>query len=229
MIGAAKNVLTQPFPRHVKALLLDKTKVNQKKQELRKQLHCSDLSSNDIITAALCQANQSSDWFVFTENARGGSGGSEDSGDPDGPGHNAAGNFLFEVPVSRAVGSQPDQLRKVVRSSKQHHHHYPPRNNNEDIDRKKGLPLRPFLHGRVGRITSLATIPAHLVYDGTEQICTIPYLSFLEKIPLDTALIFRFNQQYWGVLHNFAEIEETKGLLAELVDEGDDPRPDDQE
>ena len=154
------------------------------------------------ITAALGQANQSSDVFVFTENAR---------SDGEGIHHNAAGNILVEIPVSRETGSQPEKLRQAVVSSQNHQYRY---------DNGKRLPLKPFVNGRVGRITSLATIPANLVYNGVEQLCTIPYLSFLEKIPLDTALIFRFNRQYWGVLHNFAEFDKTVGMLNELMENG---------
>ena len=197
MVGAAKNILTQPA-RKVEVLLLDKEKVHKKKQELRKNLECPNLSSNDVITAALCQGGLSSDVIVFTEDAR---------GEKSGIGHNAAGNFLVEIPIPREVGSQPDKLREIVAQLQ----------SLQEMGLQE-LSLKPFIHGRVGRITSLATIPAGLVYKDTKQVCAIPYLSFLERIPLDTALIFRFNKQYWGVLHNFADFEAPE-LLKELVEE----------
>jgi hypothetical protein len=202
MIGAAKNVLTQR-DRQVTTLLLDKQKINSKKHELRRQLACDDVSSNDVITAALCRSNLSSDIFIFTENAR---------GIIPGIGRDCAGNFLFEVPVTREVGSRPDLLRRVVASSQ----------NQDYLRAPTDLPLKPFLSGRVGRITSIATIPANLIFDGTETLFMIPYFSFFKDIPLDTALIFRFNNQYCGVLHNFAEFE-TTGLMEELMPDENTP------
>ena len=193
LIGALKNFLFTR--RQGSIILLDKHKVRAKKKELREQLGCSDISSNDVITAALCQAVKSSDVFVFTENTR-----SIIQGVPV----NAGGNFLWEIPVPREVCSSADELRRVVASSSSGY-------------KTNELPLQPFLCGRVARVTSLASIAESLLYNGTEGFATVPSPSFMKGIPLDVALIFRFNKQYWGVLQNFAEFDATEGMIQDLL------------
>jgi hypothetical protein len=80
------------------------------------------------------------------------------------------------------------------------------------------LPIEPFVCGRVGRITSLASITEKTVLKGTTIVCTLPFLSFIKEIPMDVAVIFRFSNDYWGVLHNFANIKKTKdGLLSQIL------------
>jgi hypothetical protein len=187
-VGCLKNILTLQRQRKTQIILLEKRAVSQEKRRLRIQLNCTDISSNDVITAALCQANGSSDIFVFTESVRG-------KLVPMA----AAGNFLWEIPVSREVCSHPEKLRKAVVQSK---------SGSFASDR---LPPRPFLCGRVGRVTSLASVSEKLVCkDGNENVeilCTVPYLSFVSEIPVDVAVIFRFSNDFWGVLHNFAQYD----------------------
>ena len=221
MLGAAQNIIKQEVlkqkssQRTANVLFFDKHKVNNKKKQLRVELDCPDLSANDVITAALCQSGASSDMFVFTENVRGSHKTNSDGGIP----HNAAGNFLVEIPVDKQTASNPDLLRRAIVEQQEQ------QNQSDSLKRREAkatkLPAKPFLDGKVARITSLATIPASLVYDGTEQLCTVPYLSFLSKLPLDTAMIFRFNAQYWGVLHNFAMLEPSP-LLKELLQTDED-------
>ncbi len=200
LCGLLKNFPTLTS-RNQNILLLCKKKVSQKRREYRfngtESFNCNEpISSNDIITAALCEANESSDIFVFTENIR---------GLKEGIPRNASGNFFWEVPVSRvACAANPLQVRLSVANGG----YYP----------TDELPLQPFLCGRVGRLTSLATITHTISYPGTETICQLPFISFLQEIPLDVAIIFRFNNLYWGVLHNFAQFRLT-GLLSELVAE----------
>jgi hypothetical protein len=79
------------------------------------------------------------------------------------------------------------------------------------------LPLWPFVCGRVGRITSLASITETIIYKGTAIVCTIvPLVSFIAQIPLDVCVVFRYDKDHWGVLHNFAQFK-VSGLLADLV------------
>jgi hypothetical protein len=191
LLGALKNVLLERQHRQASYILLDKLAVNAVKRVLRQERQRNDISSNDVITAALCQGNRATDVFVFTENMRG-----KLPGIPVG----AAGNFLWEVPVPREICSQPDRLRTAVATINGHGYQ-----TNE-------LPLQPFVCGRVGRVTSLASIAENVLFDGVETVCTLPFASFLADIPLDVAVIFRFNKQYWAVLHNFAELN-MNGLL----------------
>ena len=190
LVGALKNLLSIRR-RQAHMFLLNKHKITAERQRLRDQHGSSSISSNDVITAALCKANQSSDVFVFTENAR---------GVKEGVPRNAAGNFFWEVPVSRKVCSRPEELRNVISSS------------NLGYYKTNELPLLPFLCGRVGRVTSLASIAENVLYEGVEIMSTVVPVSLMNLIPLDVAIIFRFNAEYWGVLHNFAEFNMT-GLL----------------
>jgi len=194
MLGALVNAPTL-LSREASFLLLEKKRVNDMKRALRTALN-TNVSANDLITSALCEACQSSDLFLFTENVR----------------HNggpipvtAGGNFLIEVPVSKETASQPDKLRRVVLQ----HGEYEPNT----------LPLMPFISGRAGRITSLASIAETVMYDGTKVICTVPLASFIAQIPLDVGVIFRYDKDHWGVLHNFAQFDPTAKLMAELLGE----------
>lgn len=192
LLGCVKNVLTSR--RSPTVFLLDKNKINAKKRQLREETGSVDISSNDVITAGICEANGSSDVFIFTENVR---------EVVDGVPRNAGGNYLWEIPVPRGVSKRPESLRKAVKASGY---------------RDEELPLQPFLCGRVGRVTSLASITTGVVYEGMEMICSVPSLTFMKDIPLDVAVIFRFNRQFWGVLHNTAKFK-VAGLLEDaLVD-----------
>jgi len=199
MLGALRN-----FPslskRSAQVLLLDKSKIIRKRTQLRRELGNDDISSNDVVTSALCEANGSADIFVFTENVRGAK-----YGVPV----DAGGNYLWEVPVSRESCSDPDKLRNVVV---------------QDLGgcscgefRRNELPWRPFVEGRVGRITSLASVAQTMLFDGVQVLCTVPLASFIGEIPLDVGLIFRYDKNNYGVLHNFAEFCPSSGMLGEIL------------
>jgi hypothetical protein len=173
---------------------LKKDKVSAQRRALRAAWNTTDISGNDIITAAVCQACRSSDLFFFTENAR-------QNGSP--LPIMAGGNFLHEIPVSRQTAIQPQKLRKVIQS----HGEYKP---NE-------LPVAPFLLGRVGRVTSLASIAESMLYDDTTLVCSLPLASFIQQIPLDVAMIFRYDKQHWGVLHNFQQFDRKAKLISEIL------------
>ena len=207
MLGALRNY---PFlnSRQASFLLLDKNRVNSKKRALRTTLNCTDISANDVITSALCEACQSSDLFLFTENVR----------------HNggpiplrAGGNFLVEVPVSKRTAVHPDQLRNVVRNGNggggSCNGEYAPNR----------LPMGPFVTGRTGRITSLASVAessATFNHGHSKVVCTVPLASFIAQLPMDVGVIFRYDQAHWGVLHNFARFEPSDSLNDLLVGGG---------
>ena len=184
MLGCTKNILTQK--REPQFILLDKHKVTAVTRAMRAELGSKDISTNDVITSALCQSNPGADVFCFTESVRG----VEGTNVPK----SAGGNFFWEIPVPRSVCSEPDRLRKVTASHQ------------SGYDTNK-LPLKPFLCGRHARITSLASVTKNVVYDGVDTVAVVPFCSSLKAIPLDIAMIFRFNRECWGILHNFAEFE----------------------
>lgn len=242
LIGLFKNVLSrifsgQSYVRTASILLLDKQKTSHIKQQWRHLYPQIKSSSNDVLTAAICRANLDTDIFVFTENARGkrshpsSVNNKNTINEPRAPTTDvnqttatsvvippitAGGNFLVEIPIPKTVAAEdPVTFRTTVQSQSYY-----------DLNDNR-LPLQPFVCGKVGRLTSLATISEQLVYNGMTQICTIPMTSFVETIPMDVALIFRFNKDYWGVLHNFERINMTSPLLQEILVSNTQPTIDD--
>ena len=94
--GLFKNIRTLS-KRRCRYLLLSKEKIHKKRIELRRM--CGDgingksatdqsISANDIIMAAICEMNGSSDIFAFDRSVR---------GIKEGVGKSAAGNFFWEM------------------------------------------------------------------------------------------------------------------------------------
>lgn len=193
-VGLVKNAIATLSRRHPTILLLDKDAIRTQKILLRQRLGNSTLSSNDVITLALCQANPSMDVFVFTENAR------NNQTIP----FNAGGNYLWEIPIARmAVLEHPLTLRDAIFRRE----HY---STNQ-------VPAQPYWCGKVGRITSLATITEQVLYPGVQTIGTLPHTAFLYNIPMDVALIFRYDKQCLGVLHNFVNLRLQDSPLLQAI------------
>jgi hypothetical protein len=237
MAGALVNFPFLPW-RQSQVLLLKKEKVNACRRALRAASNTTDISGNDVITAAVCEACQSSDLFFFTENAR------RQPKDNNNNNNNsetattttttmsaapppimAGGNFLHEIPVSRQTAIQPQLLRKVIQEGHGEYYHK---------KMKNALPVAPFLFGRVGRVTSLASIAENVVMHNNNNndndnnnsnsnnktatvVCTLPLASFIQQIPLDVAMIFRYDKQHWGVLHNFQRFNKQAPLISEIL------------
>jgi hypothetical protein len=171
-------------------IILDKHKVSQKKKELTAtgQGHVSD---NDIITSALCQANGSSDIFAFAMNMR------------DRHCH-YGGNFHNEVPFAKQHALEPQMFRTIVK-------------NGYDFDTDQ-IPICPFIFGRSGRISSLASIQKLIETEETDSIiCHAMLSSFVQNVPMDTAFIISMNSQSYVVLHNFRAIDTETGLIHDLL------------
>ena len=199
LIGCARNILSSlPEPniiRPAQYLLLDKRKVNSIKRQIRDTLQRSDISANDIITAALIDANNNTDVAVITENQRTSLGLSA----------LAAGNLYTEVALPRLEGVRPDHFRDYLVQSDQ------------GTGTWGQLPLRPFLEGKHCRISSLATIAKSFVYRDIQVLCTFPDPSIVSNLPIDVAMIFRYNNEYWGILHNFPSIDTEHSELRNLL------------
>ena len=108
--------------------------------------------------SCLCEMCGSSDIFAFDRSVR---------GIKDGVSKTAAGNFFVEIPFKRENGTNPLAIRKIVLNDGTYF----------DTD---GIPLMPFLNGRVGRITSLASITHQTTFPGSESICQFPSASFIK-------------------------------------------------
>jgi hypothetical protein len=188
-LGLLKNVVN--MDKQMKSyIILDKHKVSQKKKELTAtgQGHVSD---NDIITSALCQANGSSDIFAFAMNMR------------DRHCH-YGGNFHNEVPFAKQHALEPQMFRTIVK-------------NGYDFDTDQ-IPICPFIFGRSGRISSLASIQKLIETEETDSIiCHAMLSSFVQNVPMDTAFIISMNSQSYVVLHNFRAIDTETGLIHDLL------------
>jgi len=188
--GVFKNIRTL-FKRKCQYILLSKEKLSQKKKELRSRGGDSaTISTNDIIMSSLCELCGSSDVFAFDQSIRG-------SSVPK----SAAGNLFTEVPFNREDGKDPAFIRQIVTSG--------------GCFKSNEVPLEPYLDGRVGRITSLATVAHSTSFPGVDIICQCPSVSFIKDLPLDVAVIFRFNKELFGIMHNFRKINNSS-LLDEI-------------
>eukprot|EP00804_Cyclotella_cryptica_P007614 CCRYP_015230-RA/>CCRYP_015230-RA protein AED:0.00 eAED:0.00 QI:846/1/1/1/1/1/2/297/304 len=195
--GLLKNLRGLPT-RRCKYLLLSKEKIREIKNEMRgknltgmndKATAIDDdtiargrISTNDIVMSAICEMNGSSDVFAFDRSVR---------GIKEGVSAYDAGNFFWEIPFDKQKGTDPTEFRKILL-----------KDSGSFYDRDE-VPLLPFLNGRVGRITSLATITHQTAFPGSELLCQFPSASFISELPLDVAVIFKFNADYWGIMHNF--------------------------
>jgi len=190
--GVFKNIRTL-FKRKCQYILLSKEKLSQKKKELRSRGgdSASIISTNDIIMSSLCELCGSSDVFAFDQSIRGGGGAPK----------TAAGNLFTEVPFNREDGKDPAFIRQII--------------TNGGCFKSNEVPLEPYLDGRVGRITSLATVAHSTSFPGVDIICHCPSVSFIKDLPLDVAVIFRFNKELFGIMHNFRKINKSP-LLDEI-------------
>ena len=129
-----------------------------------------NVSANDIIMSCLCEMCGSSDIFAFDKSVR---------GIKDGVPKGAAGNFFIEIPFDVENGKDPSEIHKIGK---------------DGYFGTNSIPLLPFLNGRVGRITSLASITHQANFPGSDVVCQFPSASFIKDLPLDVAVIFRFDK-----------------------------------
>lgn len=188
-LGLLKNVFNMD-KQQKSYIILDKHRIAQKKKKLTSdgQGHLSD---NDIITAALCQANGSSDIFAFAMNMR------------DRHCH-YGGNFHNEVPFAKEHALEPRDFRNIVKRG-------------YDFDTNK-IPLCPYIFGRSGRISSLASIQKLIETNETDcVICHAMLSHFVQNVPMDTAFIISMNSKSYVVLHNFRDINMETELIKEIL------------
>ena len=154
VLGLLKNTVNMNKQRK-SYIIVDKEKVELKRKELSEARN-GYLSHNDIITAALCEANLSSDIFAFTMNMR------------DRHSH-FGGNFHNEIPFFKKAATDPNSFRNILKKG----YYY---DTNE-------IPLQPFVLGQVGRISSLATVQKLIQGDGMEVVCHSMLSSFVTTCP----------------------------------------------
>ncbi len=192
--GVFKNIRTLG-KRKCEYLLLNKDKISKKKKELQKSTENKRISSNDIIMSAICEMCGSSDVFAFDRSVR---------RIKEGVDKHDAGNFFWEIPFDREAGTKPSVIRNILTSDSGTYY------GSDEV------PLMPFLNGRVGRITSLASITHQTTFPGSQVICQFPSASFIRDLPLDVAVIFRFDEENFGIMHNFRRVMDSP-LLGEII------------
>jgi hypothetical protein len=124
--------------------LLKKHAIQAKMREPRQQLVCTDVSSNDVMTAA---ANKASDLFVLTENARG----VQDASQCREELH------LGNASVERSLFRPGDATSSAVLL----HGSYSYKTNDP--------PVLPIMCVKIARMTSLASIAENFIYEGTQK------------------------------------------------------------
>jgi hypothetical protein len=215
-----------PKLRDAHFLLIDKRKLKDEKGRLRRLYNHPHISSNDVLTAAICESCTSSDVFIYTADTRHhhqqpapqpqqsppqSQPPTQENKQPEpqkaGPGWFVCGNYHYEIPVSRRTVTNPSSFRQVMEG------HTPPQEYRPDT-----VPVGPYLLGRVGRVTSIATIAESFLHDGLSTVCAVPLETFFHPMPLDVAMIFRFNNDCFGIVHNFDSIHiRDDSLLRKLL------------
>ena len=193
LIGIASHVPFMPL-RKKEYLFLNKDKIMEEKAKYNAN-GIRGITSNEIITAALCDANRSTDIFAMTRSMRGISRGLD---------LRDGGNLHCEIPFSRCAGRNPLVIKDILEKGR----YYEP---NE-------VPIWEALTGRVGRISNcVAPIQRMSFGGGCKPLCYCPSKSFLNFTPFDTAVIFRACDGQVAIMHNFANVEKNSKLYKELL------------
>lgn len=199
ILGLFRNVRRLVNPSYSKLMVMRRDKIQEAKHKYLQHFpEGTIISANDMITAGLCQSNDSTDVFSFPLNMR---------GRKDGMMHPdvemAAGYLCCEIPFPKKAALEPIGMRKIV--SKKHFY---------ETDQ---VPVEPFQHGRAGRMTNFASISSDYLFEtgassGVETIAHCLPSSFFEIFPIDVCVIYQLDQQHLGVIHNFDEYRDNKLL-----------------
>ena len=180
------KVLGFPKTEHV---MLSKDKIEKKKQELtEKGLF---LSTNDVVTAAICQdVHQSYESVVHSINYR---------QRWPGIGDRDSGNITRAVPFPAEECQDPNQVRRLVDSLKE--------------QPNRDMPFCSFLRGRAYNQTNWASIQQ--VLDG--NIFHAPLQSIVDANDIPIVIVYQPNAKEVGLIHKLTNLDPTTGLLSEIV------------
>lgn len=159
---------------------LCRNKIETKKKELLRSDENKFLSSNDIVSAAICSLTQSSDIMLLYKDWRGRS---NDIAKHDG------GNFNRVCPFLVPDGKDPNYIRKIVN------------NNQESGIAPNGVSLVSILRGRFGSMANWAGSTKFI--EGVKTECHVPCKSMISGCPVDLCWIFHLNDECLGVYENF--------------------------
>jgi hypothetical protein len=199
--GLLRGIKRLIRPKPIQVYVLSRENINAKKKEFSEHYpEGTRISANDLISAALCQSTRSTDMFYFVLNMR--TRHEVDVHDP-----NAAGYFCWEVPFPVSAVQEPIGMRRIVKKGRYYE-------TNE-------IPLKPFLKGKVGRITNWASIAPTIVFRqghkvGFDVVCHCAPTTFFEILPLDVGVAYQLDETHIVVMHNFAKFEESP-LLRDMT------------
>ena len=195
ILGVGTHVPTM-WLRKQKYLLLDDTKIKEQKAYYKQVKKLDGITTNDIITSALCDACRSTDVFAMTRSMR---------GVAPGIGLRDGGNLHCEVPFHRVAGRNPIVVQDIVDKGR--------------YFELGEVPLFESLMGKVGRISNCVAPISRMSFGGLKPVLYCPSKAFLDDTPLDTAIIFRTKNGETAVLHNFQKMVPSKQLEAILLAE----------
>lgn len=197
LAGIASHVPSM-FLRKKEYLLLSDKKIKAAKASYKAK-GITGVSSNDIITAALCDANRSTDIFAFAMSMRGVS---------PGLGLRDGGNLHCEIPFQRCGGRNPLVIKDIIEKGR----YFEP----------DEVPAWESWTGKVGRLSNCIVPMNRMSFGGCKPICYCPSKSFLDFTPLDTAIIFRVAKGQDAVLHNFEKVNKKSKLLKDILASDDE-------
>ena len=192
LAGLASHVPFMPF-RKKEYMLLSDEKIKAAKASYKAK-GITGVSSNDIITAALCDANRSTDIFALTRSMRGVS---------QGLGLRDGGNLHCEIPFQRCAGRNPLVIKDIIEKGR----YFEP----------DEVPAWSSWTGKVGRLSNCIVPMNRMSFGGCKPLCYCPSKSFLDFTPLDTAIIFRAAKGQDAVLHNFEKVNKKSKLLEDIL------------
>jgi len=147
------------------------------------------LSSNDIITAAICQINNTSKFVLINMDIRG--------RNPNLT-RNDGGTLLSNIPMPMSKSKDPNVVRQTVNKT-----YYP--------FGKFVPPTKYMIQGKSLSFTNWSSRTKLIKLDNIRTICHLPSSAFVSEFPLDVALIFRFSDECIAVSHNFKKTDQSEG------------------
>jgi hypothetical protein len=186
LVGLLWSVLINLFYPRPKAqiLVFDRQKITDQKTSL-KDAATPYLSSNDIVLAALQQANATRTMtsLIVNDRARCPHLGPHD-----------AGNYLSSLLLPTTLGRNPNRIRSVVTAGTYY-------GNDNDA-----APTSYLYRMSIMIVSSWATAQGDdcaVTPKGTRLVCHLPHPAFVESFPLDVAVVFAASPDCLAVSHNF--------------------------
>jgi hypothetical protein len=174
------------------SLILSQKELDYQKKILKSK-DVEFLSSNDVITSALCESNHDMDVAVFVVNARGRM--------PE-YAKNLGGNFEKTVPFDTKICSDPNYIRRAVSKLR--------------FFNDWELPYFSYLIGRFGIITNWSTLAQFFTFGGLKVECHAPFHDFVSNTPCDLGVIYRFDENTLAISHNYKNMDMT-GIIGDII------------